>query len=619
MSLSGNLIFIVVVIICAIVYSHFSTITEGWSSDNTVRLQDTVRIWNHWGYLKLCGTADCGGSKYKAMCGGSNDGTTSASEWVLDSTNSTSGNPPLQHEDSVHLRNPAHNNTFLDTCSSNIDNVFGHPKNNRAGQSGTWIIKKKYPDGRPIEYGDTVYIYCGYSDGSMNLITSGYTRSGCDIGVGIQASCQTGSFREDEKEWRIERPLGWTQPKIIDEMMENVAADDKITVNINKQCSVTENTNPYKVISEGEEAINIEYKVKCCGIGLGKGSETGTVQRCAPFCPEGKDCAKLMKDYCVSGSNKFNDSGRFIGTDAGKGRFFNEECSVYMRENPDIQKKAIAKLCEKGDNWKSSACQTFCHDDTNKSACNEIMKLKCAQPEQWDTQECKDWCNKGCETGHCENRALCDFVEKPENCGTKQNPGEKANTAACACYTDLTKRPNYEDVGPAMNDLTSCIDTSCKGYMSRACPNKLVNCVQNYSQKYGVASDVNQNLQCGGDDGDSEEIKEALQYLKEKDDNAEESGVEIAVFDESDDDSTDDEDDELLSDEDIDNETKNEPEAENATKPETENAPDDQKLNGQGSDRENNYTEQITTFLSDNALLIFGLFIIILLVLLIRK
>lgn len=518
------------------------TVVEGWpAGDNVVKANDSVRLKNtSYGNLNYCGQADGCGAKYKARIGGRN-ANNGNNKFQLVKTDGSS--TPLVSGDIVHIKQK---DVYLDHCTNQIDNVYGHTSANRDGSSGSWILEKKNKDNRPIEYGDLIFISLNRS---THTLKAAGNSSSCN---GYNAYAGTAPSGGPKQTWRIMRPADWQETKNTDIKLSTMNTNDKVSLEVttnSKTCTsgIAENDSPYKENVGGEDFVNVGYKVECCGAGNDKGTTNSS--RCDPFCPEGKHCASLMKDYCLSGSNTFNDTGKLNGTDAGEGRFFEQSCVTFMRENPQIQSKVIGKICAKGDNWKSSACKTFCNDANNKEACTMIMKNKCSKPEQWGVPECTAWCNAGCETGNCTNRAECvPFVESPENCGTAQSPGEKADTDACACYKKLSKSgiPEYENAGPALDAMTSCINTACKGYMDRACSGNIVNCVQNFAQSHGVSENNEQNLNCNGD---SEMMKEARE-LAEANAESHGNGVEIDISPVEDDDITDDEDEELAVDDD---------------------------------------------------------------------
>ena len=129
------------------------------------------------------------------------------------------------------------------------------------------------------------------------------------------------------------------------------------------------------------------------------------------------------------------------------------------------------------------------------------------------------------------------FVEKAENCGTKAAPGDKKDDPACACYKPLSERgiPKFSNANPILDEQTSCVDGTCRGYMSHKCTGNIIACTQNYSQKHGVAEDIEQNMDCNQyrDEDEEEESEE-----EEDEPQSEEDDVEDDVEDDIDEDPT---------------------------------------------------------------------------------
>jgi hypothetical protein len=161
---------------------------------------------------------------------------------------------------------------------------------------------------------------------------------------------------------------------------------------------------------------------------------------------------------------------------------------------------------------------------------------ECAKPENWDDQKCINWCNEDCDGGACPNLKRCHeaYVEKPENCGTAKEPGDKIEDKNCACYTPLSERkPVFKNTGVILRDKTSCIDETCKGYMAIKCTGDIINCVQNLGTKGGVAENLKQTMNCLGGDP-SAEVPEVDDDDSSDDDEEDDSSDEDESSDEDD-------------------------------------------------------------------------------------
>ena len=246
----------------------------------------------------------------------------------------------------------------------------------------------------------------------------------------------------------------------------------------------------------------IKQKTDCCAIdrsGLSNSQDKETQQKCNPYGPKGQQCHQLMKTWCTGGSNTFNKTG-----DSGTGNFFSQSCQQWMNMsgNEKYLEDAKKQMCSKTENLFTTSCKTWCDlNPENKAICKIKIQEECSKPEMWDTQECLDWCNKDCFGGDCPNLELCkEFVEKPENCGTMTNPGAKYRTAACACYNPLEERGiskyNDENMHAIVSNKTSCIDDTCKGYMSMQCNGDIMNCVQSIKTNNGVNKNFTQTQKC---------------------------------------------------------------------------------------------------------------------------
>jgi hypothetical protein len=292
--------------------------------------------------------------------------------------------------------------------------------------------------------------------------------------------------------------------------------------------------------NDTSDAIDSEYspktedeQVKCCGRSIDEAGKKESQKACNPFCPYGNKCHLLMKKYCVSGDNTFDELG---DSSNGTGNFFSKECQswINLEKNTDYKEDAMRLLCKKGENWKTSACQTWC--TTHSEECQDHILKECAKPENWDDQKCINWCNEDCDGGACPNLKRCHeaYVEKPENCGTAKEPGDKIEDKNCACYTPLSERkPVFKNTGVILRDKTSCIDETCKGYMAIKCTGDIINCVQNLGTKGGVAENLKQTMNCLGGDP-SAEVPEVDDDDSSDDDEEDDSSDEDESSDEDD-------------------------------------------------------------------------------------
>lgn len=280
----------------------------------------------------------------------------------------------------------------------------------------------------------------------------------------------------------------------------------------------------------------VSDQVECCGRSNEELADIESQRKCAPFCPRGVKCGKLMKNHCVCGTNTFNETGE-TDTTGGTGNFFSNDCVSWMKNYPDAKDEAMEKLCKQNNgNWKSLACKNWCAENPDK--CKSKMVTECSKPENWGLKECVDWCNEDCESGNCPNLGSCKvFVEKAENCGTKAAPGDKKDDPACACYKPLSERgiPKFRDANPILDEQTSCVDGTCRGYMSHKCTGNIIACTQNYNQKHGKAEDIEQNMDCNQykDENEEEESEE-----EDDEPQSEEDDVEDDVEDDIDEDPT---------------------------------------------------------------------------------
>jgi len=265
----------------------------------------------------------------------------------------------------------------------------------------------------------------------------------------------------------------------------------------------------------------VSDQIECCGRSNEELADIESQRKCAPFCPLGAKCGKLMKNHCVCGTNTFNETGE-TDTTGGTGNFFSKDCVSWMKKYPDAKDEAMEKLCKQNNgNWKSLACKNWCAENPEK--CKSKMVTECSKPENWGLKECVDWCNEDCESGNCPNLVSCKvFVEKAENCGTKAAPGDKKDDPACACYKPLSERgiPKFSNANPILDEQTSCVDGTCRGYMSHKCTGNIIACTQNYSQKHGVAEDIEQNMDCNQyrDEDEEESDEEDDEPQSEEDD-----------------------------------------------------------------------------------------------------
>ena len=138
-----------------------------------MKYEDSIRITNGYpGYLNLCNSGPCDGVSRMGV-GGINNVNNNQNQWVIEGT---SGSPVRAQQD-VHIRLLGSGNKYYaDNCT-----YWGGATTSktRDGLSGTWRIYKKYPDGRPIEYGEEVYIINRYTAKDWYLLTNSKHNDGC--------------------------------------------------------------------------------------------------------------------------------------------------------------------------------------------------------------------------------------------------------------------------------------------------------------------------------------------------------------------------------------------------------------------------------------------------------